>query len=98
MKQPAVYILSNARNTVLYVGVTSDISMRIETHQNAKMTGFAKRYNLYKLVYFEYIDSMEQAIVREKRLKKWPRKWKEELIDNVNPGRNDISHLIDPVY
>ena len=98
MKQPAIYILSNTRNTVLYVGVTSDISMRIETHKNAKMAGFVKRYNLHKLVYFEYIDSMEQAIVREKRVKKWPRKWKEELIDSVNPGRNDISHLIDPVY
>ena len=70
-KQPAVYILANKRNGTLYVGVTSDLVNRIWEHRNNMVEGFTKRYNVHHLVWYELHESMESAIIREKRLKNW---------------------------
>ena len=90
MKQPAVYILASKRNGTLYVGVTSDLAVRVWQHRNDIVEGFTKQHGVPMLVYFELHDDMESAIVREKRLKKWNRAWKLRLIEEMNPDWNDL--------
>jgi putative endonuclease len=90
MKQPAVYILASKRNGTLYVGVTSDLAVRVWQHRNDIVEGFTKQHGVHMLVYFELHDDMESAIVREKRLKKWNRAWKLRLIEEMNPDWNDL--------
>lgn len=90
MKSPCVYILSSPRNNVLYIGVTSDLVQRGWQHRNKQVAGFTKKYNVSRLVYFELHTQMEQAILREKQLKKWRRRWKIDLIENSNPEWNDL--------
>lgn len=85
MTDPTVYVLTNELNTVLYVGVTSDLEQRIRQHRAGTYDGFTKRYNLKKLVCLERFPTMERAIAREKQLKSWSRKRKEELILSQNP-------------
>jgi putative endonuclease len=68
---PAVYILANKRNGTLYVGVTSDLVERVWEHKNNMVEGFTKHYNVYQSVWYELHESMESAIMREKRLKNW---------------------------
>ena len=85
-KQPAVYILASQRNGTLYTGTTSNLVQRIWQHQNDMADGFSKRYQVHLLVFFELHESMEQAIAREKRLKKWKRSWKLKLIEKQNPA------------
>jgi len=80
MKKSYVYILTNKNNTVLYIGVTSDLALRLEQHKNKYLKGFTSRYNCDKLVYFEEFLDINQAIVREKQLKADNRNKKEELI------------------
>ena len=89
-KQPTVYILANKRNGTLYVGVTSDLVQRIWEHKNNMLEGFTKHYNVHKLVWYELHESMESAIVREKRLKDWKRAWKLKLIESNNPDWLDL--------
>ena len=89
-KQPAVYILASKRNGTLYVGVTSDLVKRIWEHENDLVEGFTKRYGIHRLVWYELHESMESAIVREKRLKEWKRAWKLELIEGMNPNWQDL--------
>jgi putative endonuclease len=89
-KQPAVYILASARNGTLYIGVTSDLVKRIWQHRNHRVPGFTERHDVALLVFFEMHVSMEAAIVREKRLKKWERVWKLRLIEEQNPGWRDL--------
>jgi len=93
-KQPAVYILANKRNGTLYVGVTSDLVKRIWEHKNNIVEGFTKDYNVHKLVWYELHESMESAIIREKRLKDWKRAWKLELIEGKNPDWLDLYDTI----
>ena len=90
MKQPAVYILASKRNGTLYIGVTSDLVQRVWQHKNDVVEGFTKKYGVHTLVYFELHDDMENAILREKRLKKWNRDWKLRLIEEKNPDWNDL--------
>ncbi len=90
MKQPAVYILASQRNGTLYIGVTSDLVQRIWQHKNDVFEGFTKEYNVHLLVYFELHEDMENAIIREKRLKKWNRDWKLRLIEEKNPDWKDL--------
>ena len=90
MKQPFVYILTNDRNTTLYIGVTSNLVQRVYQHKNKLIEGFSAKYNLHKLIYFEQFDDMYNAILREKRLKKWDREWKNQLIDQRNPSWIDL--------
>ena len=86
-----VYIMSNSHNTVLYIGVTNDIERRISEHKSGLISGFTKRYNCNKLVYFETFNDINQAIDREKQLKGWKRDRKDALIDAVNKERRDLS-------
>lgn len=91
MKNWYVYIITNKNNTVLYIWVTSNLPKRIYEHKNKIFDWFSKEFNLYKLVYYEWHDSMEAAIIREKQLKKWKREWKDKLINEKNIYRNDLS-------
>ena len=94
MKQPAVYILASRRNGTLYVGVTSDLVQRIWQHKNDVVDGFTKKYSVHMLVYFELHEDMENAIIREKRIKKWNREWKLKLIEEKNPDWHDLYESI----
>ena len=94
MKQPAVYILASKPNGTLYVGVTSDLSRRVEAHRTGAIEGFTKRYGVETLVFFELHTDMYEAIQREKRIKKWNRAWKIELIEKMNPAWSDLSRQI----
>ena len=89
-KQPALYILASKRNGTLYIGVTSNLVQRIWQHRNDQAAGFSQRYHVHQLVYFELHSDMEQAITREKRIKKWNRKWKLRLIQERNPQWIDL--------
>ncbi len=90
MKQPCIYILTNHRNTTLYIGVTSNLIQRVYQHKNKLVEGFSAKYKLNKLIYFEQFDDMNNAILREKRLKKWNRAWKNQLINECNPDWIDL--------
>ena len=94
MKQPAVYILASRRNGTLYVGVTSDLVGRIWQHKNDNVAGFTRKYGVCMLVYYELHEDMDNAILREKRLKKWNRSWKLRLIEKVNPEWKDLYESI----
>jgi len=86
-----VYILTNKSNRVLYIGVTNNLQRRMYEHQRDLVEGFAKRYNLKKLVYYEVTSSIKEAIAREKQLKNWHRQWKINLINQSNPCWRDLS-------
>jgi putative endonuclease len=88
--------MTNKPNGTLYIGVTNDLVRRIYEHRNKLINGFTKKYNLRKLIYFEVFDRIEDAILREKRLKKWNRQWKIELIEKTNPNWIDLyERLVD---
>ena len=89
-KQPAVYILASGRNGTLYIGVTSNLQKRAWEHKNDLVEGFTKRYGVHRLVYYELHEEMVSAIRREKKMKKWDRAWKLELIERQNPGWRDL--------
>jgi putative endonuclease len=86
-----VYILASKKNGVLYIGVTNDLERRMIEHKNKFVKSFASRYNVDKLVYFEQYSNINKAIKREKRLKKWNRQWKIDLIEEENPKWIDLS-------
>jgi len=90
VKTPCVYILATGWNGTLYVGVTNDVVRRVWEHKNGAVEGFTKTYGVHTLVYYELYDTMLEAIVREKRLKKWKRAWKIELIEQSNPRWMDL--------
>ncbi|EMR11889.1 excinuclease ABC subunit C [Methylophaga lonarensis MPL] len=90
MKNYYVYILSNASNQVLYIGVTSHLIRRIYEHKNHLIDGFTKKYNVKKLVYFEQTSDVDSAIAREKQLKRWRREKKNHLISQSNPDWHDL--------
>ena len=85
-----VYILTNKRNGTLYVGVTNDIARRTWEYREGLNDGFTKRYDTKRLVYMEAHDDIEQAILREKKLKRWRRAWKLDLIEKDNPDWRDL--------
>jgi putative endonuclease len=94
-KQPAVYIISNKRHGVLYIGVTSGLWQRIWDHKNGRFEGFSKKYGLGRLVWYEHHPTMPSAIHRETRLKKWKPEWKLNLVDGFNPPWLDLHEAID---
>ena len=90
MKTYFVYILASKRNGTLYIGVTNDLMRRVYEHKNNLINGFTQKYNVHQLVYYEQTSDIDSAIQREKRLKKWNRKWKLKLIEKENPNWNDL--------
>ena len=90
-KQYYVYILTNNSNEVLYIGVTNNLERRIYEHKHKLINGFTKKYNLTKLVYYEYTNDVRGALYREKQLKNWRRKWKIDLINASNPKWKDLA-------
>ncbi len=91
MKQYYVYILASQKNGTLYIGFTNDLPRRMYEHKKNLTEGFTEKYSVHKLVYFEMCNDVNVAIQREKRLKKWNREWKIELIEKTNPGWRDLS-------
>ncbi|MBJ15640.1 MAG: excinuclease ABC subunit C [Legionellaceae bacterium] len=85
-----VYLLTNKHNNVLYTGVTNDLIRRVYEHKNKMTTGFTKKYNVNRLVYYEVCSEIIVAIEREKQIKGWSRKKKHTLIDEMNPQWNDL--------
>jgi putative endonuclease len=85
-----VYFMTNRRNGILYVGVTSNLPRRAYEHREGMIEGFTKRYELKMLVYLEHYDDIRNAIQREKTIKHWPRAWKVRLIHTTNPEWNDL--------
>ena len=90
MKQFYVYILSNKKNGVLYIGFANDLTRRIYEHKQKTTAGFSKKYGLDKLVYYEVFDDYEQALLRERQMKKWNREWKINRIHENNPDWHDL--------
>ncbi len=85
-----VYILASKIGGTLYIGVTNDLIRRVAEHRLKSVESFTKKYEIEKLVYFEQFDDAENAIRREKRLKKWNRTWKIRLIEEANPNWDDL--------
>ena len=90
MRNPCGYILASGRNGTLYVGVANDIVRRIWEHKSAAVEGFSQRHGVHLLVYFEMHETMPDAILREKQIKKWRRAWKRNLIERSNPQWRDL--------
>ena len=88
---PTVYLLASRRNGTLYTGVTSTLLARVAQHCDGAMAGFTRKYGIKLLVWFEPHETMESAILREKRIKKWERAWKLELIEADNPEWHDLA-------
>jgi len=82
--------MTNFNNTVLYIGVTNDLKRRAIEHKTGMNEGFTKKSNCVKLVWFEKFEDIRLAIEQEKRMKKWKREFKENLINNTNPDWNDL--------
>ena len=91
MSQYFVYIIASKKNGTLYIGVTNNLQRRIYEHKNELIDGFTKKYKIKTLVYYEIHTEIEEAIKREKALKKWNRAWKINLIEKSNPNWNDLS-------
>ena len=86
-----VYILTNKTDTVMYIGVTNDLRRRLYEHKNEQIEGFTKKYHVHKLVYFEEYSEINDAISREKQLKRWVRSKKNWLVETKNPYWDDWS-------
>ncbi|MBN2134362.1 MAG: GIY-YIG nuclease family protein [Acidobacteria bacterium] len=92
MKFYYIYLITNFHNTTFYTGVTSNLNKRIHEHKTGKSdSAFTKKYKLIKLVYFEEHRDITTAIQREKTIKRWPRNWKIDLIDEMNPEWSDLA-------
>jgi len=91
MKNYYVYLLTNWNNRVMYVGMTNNLERRVYEHKKKLVSGFTKKYNINKLVYFEETSDVNAALSREKEIKKWRREKKDSLVLNVNPEWRDLS-------
>ena len=87
-------MLASKRNGTLYIGLTNNLLERVHQHKNNLVGGFTKKYAVHNLVYYEAYKDIYDAIAREKRMKKWKRKWKIELIEKVNPNWEDLYYTI----
>ena len=88
---PCVYLLASGFHGTLYTGVTSNLEQRIAQHRQETMKGFTARYGVKRLVWFEVHERMEEAIVREKAIKRWHRAWKIALVEAANPTWRDLA-------
>jgi putative endonuclease len=89
-----VYIMADRYRGTIYIGVTSDIAARVWAHREGRGSKFCKRYGLIRLVYAEQAPTIEEALAREKAMKKWTRAWKIELIESTNPDWDDLFETI----
>ncbi len=89
-----VYILASRRHGTLYIGVTNSLQKRLEQHRGGEDSSFVKAHSVYRLVYVESYDRADEAIAREKQLKRWKRDWKIELIERENLEWRDLSDLL----
>ncbi len=94
MKAFFVYIITNRRNGALYVGVTSNLVGRIYQHRTGSGSKYASQYNLTRLVFFEEISRADDAIAREKQIKRWSRVKKVELIERMNPSWDNLGERL----
>jgi len=94
MKKYYVYIMSNKYDTTLYVGVTGDLKRRVFEHREKLVDGFSTKYSCNKLVWYEETENVDSAILKEKQIKKWKRKFKNNIIDEMNPEWKDLYELI----
>ncbi|HEX8334773.1 MAG TPA: GIY-YIG nuclease family protein [Segetibacter sp.] len=93
----STYILTNITNDVLYIGVTSQLFIRMNEHRDGKFVdSFTSKYNCTKLVYYKNFLNIEEAIAREKQLKNWKREWKQYLINEANPQWRDLFEELSP--
>jgi len=86
-----VYILASKRNGTLYIGMTDNLLKRVWQHREGIMPGFTRDYGVKYLVWYEVHEMRESTLVRERRMKKWNRAWKLELIERMNPGWRDLA-------
>lgn len=93
-KRGFVYILTNKTDGVLYIGVTRDLSRRIEQHRLGSVSSFTRKYHCHRLVWFEWFDDLNDAQRCEARMKKWNREWKVKRIHERNPNWDDLSQSI----
>ena len=93
MRSYYVYILTNKSRT-LYIGMTSDLTRRMEEHRSWAVSGFTSQYNVTRLVYYETTEDVQAAIARERQLKRWRRSKKMGLVDAVNPGWRDLGRVL----
>jgi putative endonuclease len=85
-----VYLLASRKNGTFYTGVTNNLARRIHKHREKQAEGFTRRYDVTRLVHYEVFETPEDAIRREKRLKRWPRAWKIRTIEAANPDWRDL--------
>ena len=90
IKQPCVYIMASKKNGTLYIGVTSNLIQRIWQHKHNQVSGFTQKHNIHILVYYEFHETMESAILRENQMKKWKREWKISIIEKNNSKWLDL--------
>jgi len=90
MKKGYIYILTNKYNTVFYTGVTSNLQERIHEHKTDVGSEFTRRHKIKKLIWFDEYPTIRDAIDAEKKIKKWKRHWKEEMIEELNPDYRDL--------
>jgi putative endonuclease len=89
----AIYIMASKKNGTIYIGVTSNLPSRVDQHkEGVQKKSFTTQYKVDKLVYYEFFDDINEAILRETQLKRWNRSWKLDLIEKVNPGWRDLSY------
>jgi len=93
-KQPVVYIMASAERGTLYVGVTGNLKLRVWEHREGLVDGFTKRYDVKRLVWFEFHSDFMGAIARETQIKRWNRAWKLELVESANPDWLDLWHEV----
>ena len=89
-----MFISQPVKETTLYIGATQDLLKRVDLHKKELLDGFTKKYNVKRLVYYEVYQDIKDAILREKRLKKWKRKWKIKLIEERNPNWEDLYYKL----
>ncbi len=89
-KKGYLYVLASQRNGTLYIGVTSDLVKRVGEHKQKMVEGFTKKYDVANLVYYETFEDIRDAIIRERQMKEWKRKWKTDLIQSINPYWPDL--------
>jgi len=92
-----LYILASKKDGVLYIGITNDLVKRTYQHKNNLCDGFTKKYFVHKLVYFEQYQDIQDAISREKQIKRWNRQWKIDLIEKMNSEWKDLNESLNPL-